>query len=113
MRSGTRLRRPGGGTRRAAEPHAQGVRRAGWTEVEPLSKGRRMEFHGIPLHPLVVHGAVVFTPLAALSAICFVLVERWRVQLRWPSAVLAVVAAGNCYAARVTGRNLFSKLTAS
>jgi len=72
-----------------------------------------MEFHGIPLHPLVVHGAVVFTPLAALAAICFAVVERWRVHLRWPTAVLAVVAAGNCYAARVTGRNLFNKLTAS
>ena len=54
-----------------------------------------MEFHGIPLHPLVVHGAVVFTPLAAVAALVFVLVERWRELLRWPTAVLAVVAAAN------------------
>lgn len=71
-----------------------------------------MEFHGIPLHPLVVHAAVVFTPLAALAALVFVLVARWREQLRWPAAVLVVVAAGACWAARITGRNLFAKLTA-
>lgn len=71
-----------------------------------------MDFHGIPLHPLVVHGAVVFTPLAAVAALLFVLVERWREILRWPTAVLAVLATANCWAARITGRNLFSKLTA-
>jgi len=71
-----------------------------------------MEFHGIPLHPLVVHAAVVFTPLAAVSALGFVLLERWREYLRWPTAVLVVVAAATDYTARVTGRNLFNKLTA-
>ncbi len=71
-----------------------------------------MEFHGIPLHPLVVHAAVVFTPLAALAALAFAVVSRWRDYLRWPTAVLAVVAAGACWAARITGRNLFAKLTA-
>ena len=71
-----------------------------------------MEFHGVPLHPLVVHAAVVFTPLAALAALAFAVVGRWRDFLRWPTAVLAVVAAGACWAARITGRNLFAKLTA-
>jgi uncharacterized membrane protein len=71
-----------------------------------------MEFNGIPLHPLVVHAAVVFTPLAALAAVVFVLVAKWRELLRWPAAVLVVVAAGTDWVARITGRNLFSKLTA-
>lgn len=71
-----------------------------------------MDFHGIPLHPLVVHAAVVFTPVAALAAVAFVLVGRWREPLRWPTAVLAVIATACCWTARVTGRNLFSKLTA-
>src|SRR3954451_1027100 len=71
-----------------------------------------MDFHGVPLHPLVVHTAVVFTPLAALAAIAFVVAGRWREPLRWPAAVLAVIATGACWAARITGRNLFSKLTA-
>lgn len=71
-----------------------------------------MEFHGVPLHPLVVHAAVVFTPLAALAGVLFVLVGRWREQVRWPAAVLVVVAAGTDWLARVTGRNLFRRLTA-
>ena len=71
-----------------------------------------MEFNGIPLHPLVVHAAVVFTPLAALAALVFVLIGRWRELVRWPAAVLVVVAAGTDWVARITGRNLFSKLTA-
>ena len=31
-----------------------------------------------PLHPLVVHGAVVFGPLAAVAALVYALVPRWR-----------------------------------
>jgi hypothetical protein len=71
-----------------------------------------MEFHGVPLHPLVVHAAVVFTPLAALATLAFVVVGRWRELLRWPTAVLAVLATGACWTARITGRSLFNKLTA-
>jgi uncharacterized membrane protein len=69
-----------------------------------------MEFHGIPLHPLVVHAAVVFTPLAALSALGFALVERWRGYLRWPTLVLVVMATAVCFTAKITGQNLFDKL---
>jgi len=71
-----------------------------------------MDLHGIPLHPLVVHATVVFTPLAAVAALAFVLLGRWRELLRWPTALLAVIATACCWAARITGRNLFSKLTA-
>jgi hypothetical protein len=71
-----------------------------------------MEFHGIPLHPLVVHAAVVFTPMAAVSALVFVLVERWREYVRWPTLVLVLLTAGTDYTAKITGRNLFDKLTA-
>jgi len=69
-----------------------------------------MEFHGIPLHPLVVHAAVVFTPLAASAALAFVLVERWRDYLRWPTLVLVLLAAAVDYTAKLTGLNLFHKL---
>ena len=31
-----------------------------------------MEINGLPLHPLVVHAAVVFGPLAALTALAYV-----------------------------------------
>jgi hypothetical protein len=70
-----------------------------------------MEFHGIPLHPLVVHAAVVFTPLAAVSSLGFALVERWRGYLRRPTLVLVVTAAAVDYTAKLTGQSLFNQLT--
>jgi uncharacterized membrane protein len=63
-----------------------------------------MEINGLPLHPLVVHAAVVFGPLAALAALVF-LVPRWRTQVRWPMLVLAVIATGAIVAAYFTGVN--------
>ena len=36
---------------------------------------------GLPAHPLVVHGAVVLVPLAALVTVLVVLVPRWRPTL--------------------------------
>ena len=52
-----------------------------------------MEIGGLPLHPLVVHGAVVFTPLAALALIVFAILPRYRYLTRWPAAILAVIAS--------------------
>ena len=46
-----------------------------------------LQFGGLPLHPLVVHAAVVFIPLAALLLIAGAIVLRWRWLL--PTAVLA------------------------
>lgn len=64
-----------------------------------------MEINGIPLHPLVVHAAVVFTPLAALTALA-ALVPAWRARLRWPLLVVALVALASVQLAVVTGENL-------
>ena len=41
-----------------------------------------MEINGLPLHVLVVHAAVVFGPLAALSAIGYVALPSQRDRLR-------------------------------
>jgi hypothetical protein len=62
-----------------------------------------MEINGVPLHPLVVHAAVVFVPTAALLAILF-LVPRWRWLARWPAVVLAVVGAVTVQVAVMTGQ---------
>jgi len=51
-----------------------------------------MEINGLPLHPLLVHAAVVFGPLAALAALVYAVLPSWRDRLRWPMAGLAVVA---------------------
>ena len=37
-----------------------------------------MEINGLPVHALVVHAAVVFGPLAALTAVAYAAVPRWR-----------------------------------
>jgi lipopolysaccharide export LptBFGC system permease protein LptF len=65
-----------------------------------------MEINGVPLHPLVVHAAVVFGPLAALAALGYVALPAWRDRLRWPMLVLAVVASGAIVTAYFTGLNL-------
>jgi uncharacterized membrane protein len=61
-----------------------------------------MEINGLPLHPLVVHSAVIFGPLAALAALAY-LVPRWRDRVRWPMVILAVVGVGAVVAAYFTG----------
>ena len=72
-----------------------------------------MELNGIPLHPLVVHAAVVFAPLAAVLGVAFALFRRWRGWLRGLVAFVAVVAAGAVYLAKITGEDLEKKLTES
>lgn len=63
-----------------------------------------MEFNGLPLHPLVVHAAVVLTPIAALAALAY-LVPALRDRLRWPMVVLALVAAGSVLMAYFSGNS--------
>jgi hypothetical protein len=63
-----------------------------------------MEINGLPLHPLVVHAAVVFGPLAAVAALGYV-APRWRDRLRWPMVVLAVIATGALVLAYYSGGN--------
>src|SRR4051812_43344384 len=67
-----------------------------------------MEINGLPLHPLVVHAAVVFGPLAAVAALLYVLVPRWREQLRWPMLVLAVIATASIVVAYYSGHSFLN-----
>ncbi len=61
-----------------------------------------MEINGLPLHPLVIHAAVVFGPLAGLLALAY-LVPKWRDRLRWPMVIGAIVALGAVYTAYLSG----------
>ena len=65
-----------------------------------------MEIFGLPVHVLVVHGAVVLAPLAALSTIAFAVLPKWRYLTRWPTALLAVAATGAVWGARLSGEDL-------
>lgn len=64
-----------------------------------------MEIGGLPLHPLVVHAAVVFGPLGALTALAYATIGRLRDRLRWPLVLMALVATGSIVAAYLTGTN--------
>jgi uncharacterized membrane protein len=67
-----------------------------------------MEINGVPLHPLVVHAAVVFGPLAALSALVYVGWPKHRDKLRWVTLVMVLIGTGAIWAAYLTGNNFFS-----
>ncbi len=71
-----------------------------------------MEINGVPLHPLVVHAAVVFVPLAALAVIAFV-VPRWRSAARWPALLIVAIAAVSVQLASMTGDQLKDKVGGS
>ncbi len=62
-----------------------------------------MAIAGIPLHPLVVHVAVVFGPLAAFLAILFAAVPGWRWALRWPLAFTLMAAVIGAALATTSG----------
>jgi glucan phosphoethanolaminetransferase (alkaline phosphatase superfamily) len=61
------------------------------------------EINGLPAHVLIIHAAVVFTPLAALCAIAFAVLPGWRWLLRWPLLATTVFALGSVLAAVHSG----------
>jgi hypothetical protein len=62
---------------------------------------------GLPLHILVVHAAVIFGPVAALCALAYVGLSRYRDLLRWPTLVLVLIAFGSIWTAYFSGQNFF------
>jgi hypothetical protein len=65
-----------------------------------------METAGLPFHALILHAAVVLAPLAALLAIAYALLPRWRYLTRWPTVVMAVVALVTVWMSRLSGQSL-------
>lgn len=65
-----------------------------------------MDLLGLPLHPLVVHAAVVLLPLAALGALLIATSARARKRYGSLVAAGAVVALGAVVGARLTGETL-------
>lgn len=57
----------------------------------------------LPMHVLVIHLAVLVLPVAALTAIVFALVPRWRWLLRWPVLLLGVGSLVLAYVAKESG----------
>ena len=59
----------------------------------------------MPLHPLVIHAAVIGIPLAVLLAVLFAL-PRTRNWARWPLAVVSVGALGATFVSKESGEQL-------
>ena len=70
-----------------------------------------MEIAFPPLHPLVVHAAVVLLPLAAIGALVIVLWGRARERYGSLVAAGAIAAAGAVIAARLSGEVLAGTTT--
>ena len=66
------------------------------------------EINGLPLHPLVVHAAVVLGPLAVLAALAYVGWPKHRDLLRWVALVSVLLATAAIWAAYLTGNNFYS-----
>jgi hypothetical protein len=65
---------------------------------------------GLPVHALVIHLVVVLGPLGALSAIAYAARPAWRLALKWPTLVLAVVTGVMSFVAAQSGEVLERRL---
>lgn len=68
---------------------------------------------GLPLHPLVVHAAVVLVPVAALVVLVAAVWPRFRRWSAWVPAVMAIGAFGAALVAKETGEALLRKVPGS
>ncbi len=61
---------------------------------------------GLPAHPLIVHGAVVLVPLAAIGTIVVALWPAARSRVGWVVAALGVLGFFFAYFAKESGESL-------
>jgi uncharacterized membrane protein len=71
------------------------------------------EITGLPVHALVVHGAVVFLPLLALGSIVYAVAPKLRPRIGWAVVLLAIAAPIGAFVARQSGEALERRLTAA
>lgn len=68
------------------------------------------EFLGVPFHPLLVHGPVVFVPLLAILTIVYALVPVVRPHTRWVLGLLALATPISALLAKLSGDAFFARL---
>lgn len=61
---------------------------------------------GLPVHPLVVHAAVVFIPLTALGLIVMALIPKFGAKLGWLVTLSGAVALGASFITKESGEQL-------
>ncbi|MBB2987546.1 cytochrome b5 domain-containing protein [Terracoccus luteus] len=65
---------------------------------------------GLPLHPLVVHLAVVVLPASALALVGLVLVPRWRARYATLTVAAALLGTAGAFAAKESGEALADRV---
>lgn len=65
---------------------------------------------GLPVHPLVVHAAVVLVPLVALSALAMSYWPSFSIKYGKPVLILAVVAQLSLFVAKSSGESFEERL---
>jgi peptidoglycan/LPS O-acetylase OafA/YrhL len=71
------------------------------------------QIHGLPVHALVLHVAVVFVPLLALGAIVYAVAPKTRPRIGWAVAALAVVTPITCFVTKESGEKLYDRTIAN
>ena len=69
-----------------------------------------MSVFGLPAHPLVVHLAVAFVPLAALALLAVGWNAKWRRRYYLPIALVSIAGAFGALLAKQTGESLRNTL---
>lgn len=62
--------------------------------------------NGLPLHPLIVHAAVVLLPLSAIGLIIIAFVPKWRRTYGWLVLLGLFISVGASFLAKETGEQL-------
>ncbi|SEG90656.1 hypothetical protein SAMN05444920_10783 [Nonomuraea solani] len=61
---------------------------------------------GLPAHPLIIHFAVVLTPLLVVVAAAYALLPRRRPYVAWAVVLLSLATPAAVFAARQSGASL-------
>jgi glucan phosphoethanolaminetransferase (alkaline phosphatase superfamily) len=61
---------------------------------------------GLPAHALIIHFAVVLTPLLVAVAAAYAVMPRWRTFTAWAVVLLSLAAPASVYAAKESGESL-------
>ena len=67
-------------------------------------------FQGLPVHPLVVHFAVVLLPLATISTMISVFIPRYRKSYAFASVIGVFLGTGAAVVAEQSGEALSARV---
>ena len=65
---------------------------------------------GVPVHPLLVHAAVVFVPLLAALAVAYAFLPFIRPHTRWVLGLLALAGPAAALLAKLSGDEFFDRM---